>query len=953
MSKCVAAGAPAGVIVCAFFALSGAVSAQEVSPIPISPEEIQEQPPSSSDPTTSDDAEQAADSQADPDDDDVTLPGVTVTTSGGGDSRTTTAQGGVSGGAGGGGSSAGGGGGDGASDKESPDGVILGGGAVADTGMTVFDSKNVLMRTDGSGDANTFLRNLPNVQYQDLTDENPGASAAKAVDTRPLLLSISGARTYENNFILNGVSITNITGAVDGNAPENLGDDEVTPNAYGVYGLHPQTIYVPSEFIDEATIIDSNASAEYGQFEGGVVIYDLAAPPTDRYHAYVDVSRHTSDMVNYILATEDGINVNNRVPPSFSNTNLAASVGAPITPDFAFIAQASRKEAEATKQQVFYIGDGFVEEYSDNIFLRFAATARTDIGKFTFDVSHTDYSQHWQNAYGRDLYIDTLSETTSTQLKFERDLGAIRAASVGLGGVKLESRAFYNVNETRNLSDGNTVYYWYNQRLQNYDPVTGWEERFDTSLHDDWCQGVDPATYPGATGSYLFGCREGGYGNKLQGQTDFGVQAKIDGDLLLGHFKLGTELKQYEGRRARFEDYYFQAANRVAEDTSGIVEFTCGNDVIMCDSEQYAISYSIFRKHDVSAIVNAAHTFAEVDQTWEWLNVRAGMRVDYDDYFENLNLAPRLATTVTIFEGLSVTGGYNRYYLGETLYYAVRDQMPRGETHLQGHDSSGVVYDRNITIGGDQYINRKASDLNTPYSDELTGAVQIKDPLFGGQLRLKYLERQSEEQFQEDECVIAGVTQCYTLTNDGWREYRSASAEYTKAWNRLDTPFYLSGAAITGQITWSEQTASRLTYLDDEEDENPIYYNGQSYTRTAWTEVTGNLDIPVRIGATLSTAWFDNVLQLNLSAGINLGYEGVHDTDTTISYNGITHDYFVDKKFATTLQLDASGYVNVTEQAMIEFHVNNITNSTGNVVATYANPYVLGRSFWLGSSLRF
>jgi hypothetical protein len=50
------------------------------------------------------------------------------------------------------------------------------------------------------------------VQYQNEIDENPGAGTGKSIDTRPLLLSISGGRTYENNFILNGVSISNVTG---------------------------------------------------------------------------------------------------------------------------------------------------------------------------------------------------------------------------------------------------------------------------------------------------------------------------------------------------------------------------------------------------------------------------------------------------------------------------------------------------------------------------------------------------------------------------------------------------------------------------------------------------------------------------------------------------------------------------------------------------------------------
>src|SRR5262245_21957094 len=164
-----------------------------------------------------------------------------------------------------------------------PDGVVLGGAAVSDTGTTVFDANAVKMRTNGSGDPNTFLRNLPNVQYQNDTSTNAGVNGQSLIDTKPLELSINGARTYENNFIVNGVSTKTITGTVE-RSSDPLSDTTVTPNIDSIFGLHSQQLFVPVEFLDQATLIDSNASAEYGEFMGGAVIYDLMRPPTDRYH---------------------------------------------------------------------------------------------------------------------------------------------------------------------------------------------------------------------------------------------------------------------------------------------------------------------------------------------------------------------------------------------------------------------------------------------------------------------------------------------------------------------------------------------------------------------------------------------------------------------------------------------------------------------------------------------
>ncbi|MCK9912601.1 hypothetical protein MXD81_25835, partial [Microbacteriaceae bacterium K1510] len=55
----------------------------------------------------------------------------------------------------------------------SSDPVILGQ-SPSDTGTTVFSGDSARVRSLGGGDANSFVRNLPNVQYQNYADENPG-----------------------------------------------------------------------------------------------------------------------------------------------------------------------------------------------------------------------------------------------------------------------------------------------------------------------------------------------------------------------------------------------------------------------------------------------------------------------------------------------------------------------------------------------------------------------------------------------------------------------------------------------------------------------------------------------------------------------------------------------------------------------------------------------------------
>ncbi|HEX2842520.1 hypothetical protein [Hyphomicrobium sp.] len=833
------------------------------------------------------------------------------------------------------------------------DGVTLGGPAIADTGTSVFDSRNVRMRSDGGGDANSFLRNLPNVQYQNDTNENAGVNLQQTIDTRPALLSINGARTYENNFILNGVSISTITGPVEPFPTNGLNNDtDPTPNLNAMYGLHPQTVFVPSEFIGTATLIDSNASAEYGEFQGGVVLYDLAKPPTDRYRASVAYDRHTDDMVHYRLATPTRTNPLGRLAPTFEKENLAASVGAPITNELSFIAQASRKTAETTKQKEYKFYNGFVDEESENTFLRFATALKTGIGRFTFDTSMTDYVQNWQSPGWRDLEMDVETQSSTKQIEYFGALPAIAVSAIGLDNVTLKTRAYYNNSDTGNYTNSDVAYAWVGKRRRK---VNGqWVETFTSDRFEDWCRSNPVESLspdPRVTQDNTI-CYEGGYGNKEQGQTDTGVQAQFKGNVFLGNFLIGGEAKSIEGRRARLADFvnyssFVTATGNSNPNSPAGGKFNCLPDDKVCLSDMYARIKTVAPAFDIEETVNAVHGFAELNQTLGWFNVRAGVRVDYEDYFENVNVAPRLVGTVTPIPGISFTGGYNRYYLGETLYYALRDSQPFAQAYTRSHTSNGTVLDFPPTTPPSRQYTFKSSDLDTPFHEEYTGAVRVKDPLLGGQWRLRYLERYGRDQFSSTDCG----SNCTELTNDGESFYRSATAEYTKFWRDLSVPA-LSGVGITVGATWSEQTISRSTYFDDES-LTYIYYKGRSYTPQSFSAVTGNLDIPIRIGGTLSTNWLNDRLWVDFSAGYNLGYEGVYDTGEEVEFEGREHLVYDDMKFKPVLMLDLSAQLAVTEQAAISLKVDNILDTGGNSIATNNNPWVRGRSYWVGSTVRF
>jgi hypothetical protein len=220
--------------------------------------------------------------------------------------------------------------------------VGWGEGSSTNSGTTVVSREAFEIMTGGSEDANSFLRNLPNVQYQDYASTDAGVDGFDEIGSQPLLVSISGGLVYENNFRLDGIGINSITGSQEP-FTSDLSADESTPNVNAIFGLHPQTIFVPSEFVEQATVIDSNASARYGDFQGGVVDYKMAEAPKDRIRGSLSFGGQTNDFVHYKLGTEDGENPEDKAKPDFQKYQFAASIGGPITSDWSILVQPERR----------------------------------------------------------------------------------------------------------------------------------------------------------------------------------------------------------------------------------------------------------------------------------------------------------------------------------------------------------------------------------------------------------------------------------------------------------------------------------------------------------------------------------------------------------------------------------------------------------------------------------
>ncbi len=100
---------------------------------------------------------------------------------------------------------------------------------------------------------------LPNVQYNNsqLSSHTPG-------EIDPANISISGGLYYQNNFQIDGFNMNN-------DLNPSISGDNYNPVATTALPGQSQGLNIDISLLDSISVQDSNISAAYGGFSGGVI----------------------------------------------------------------------------------------------------------------------------------------------------------------------------------------------------------------------------------------------------------------------------------------------------------------------------------------------------------------------------------------------------------------------------------------------------------------------------------------------------------------------------------------------------------------------------------------------------------------------------------------------------------------------------------------------------------
>lgn len=169
---------------------------------------------------------------------------------------------------------------------------------------------------------NEALGILPGVQFSD-----EAFLATQGGEIRPPQLSISGGKVFENNFTIDGISNNSLLD------PQGATDPVSNNDVPG----HAQGVFLDASLIGRVMVYDSNVSARYGRFKGGVVEAETIDPqPWPGGKVFYRTTR--DDWTSFHMDRDNKESfrdsTNHKEQPKFRKHAAGIDLHLPITPRF-------------------------------------------------------------------------------------------------------------------------------------------------------------------------------------------------------------------------------------------------------------------------------------------------------------------------------------------------------------------------------------------------------------------------------------------------------------------------------------------------------------------------------------------------------------------------------------------------------------------------------------------
>jgi hypothetical protein len=785
-----------------------------------------------------------------------------------------------------------------------------------DSGTSVISRRAIEDRAPGSGDVIETLKILPHAFF----DANQGRATQQDLqDLRPADVSLSGGNYYDNYFALDGIGVNSrldVVSAADVSS-------NVAQNFNETAGASAQSIWVDSNLIDSVNVRDSNISAQYGGFTGGVVEVKTRQPG----HVFGGTLTYgctNEDLTHFKIPSQILDNLGGVAPqePIYDKCRVNATVDLPVNDKVRLLLGVGRQKSEVTYYRgVNYGGAAYGLKSSSENYL---AKAEIDLAPnltLRGQVGYTPYRSENSTENAIDATMTQHGGGWTGKLELEGERGAAHWTLEG---------TYARADSGRQAPSNNF----------------SWPS---ASTYADWCSATN--------------CTIGSFGDLDQSQTDYGLKARWTQPLAGGELRLGADYSRVEAEKSRPETNY--AYSRGAVDSRTV----CATGDVACKAGDVALTqYLIYEAYDIDVALDSVGAFAE----YEWgrgpLTVRGGVRYDYESLLGNHNFAPRLSVVYALPWDVTATVGANRYYNRELLAYALQSAYPANSVYRRTSTvSSGqLIYGDWTLYSYSKSANYSGYGLATPYSDELTFA--LARPLFGGQARIKGVAREGHEQFTRGEPVSVTYTRptggtstytSYTLTNDGESSYRGLSLEWTRRLGRH--AFALNGSWSKTRSNVDVDDGYTSESQDVEYGDTVVYYHGALRNLTSVLAETERLNYaaPGLINADWSADWWRGRVRTNLNARWQSGYDSLEATGATQTVDGVRYAVWdaVARKATTTFNASVQTQImkSAAGQANLDIRITNLLDTLPRIAQSdsTSKPYRMGRTVWVGVNYKF
>ncbi|OTG69183.1 hypothetical protein B9T25_00870 [Acinetobacter sp. ANC 4470] len=790
-----------------------------------------------------------------------------------------------------------------------------------DVGKTVYNKEDLEKTPNSSKNITDFLKVNPNVQF-----DTGFRSGKQQGELPPAEISINGGLPYENKILINGMSINNNINPTS-TATSNHNTDMMGSSI---------AVAVNTDLLCNITLFDSNISAEYGEFLGGVLKAETCKPqtPVGELHGSISYD-YTSDdwsRINHInneekIAYEES--VSEGIQPAFTKQGLSNTLYGNLTEKLGLsLATSQRWSKIPLKTELIDVEEKNQTRQSDNISLEafYHPSDRTQI-KFGTQLFESSGEYFQNNAKNSDTEQSSDSQSFFIQMKNQ------------FNSFQLEQQLNYQTLTSDRTAPSN-MYSWLNSETKNWNK----------------------------TGTLA---QEGGFGDMGQQEqkSEYLIKAifnPIKNGKFNSTFKMGTGYGHYEAYWKRNQNSYWYVSSTNLNGASctapdGHIYDGCDEGVTSAGKYkgQYAKTRTLYEAGEINIRQDRWHAFLENNMQYDqFLFANLGFRTDYDSLSQNNNVAPRTSFSYQPWgdDTFRITTGWNRYYGLNSFANELQDQKRLLQTTETRTSVNGIWKETD----GSRYSRMLVrSQLDTPYSNETVFAINGKYANIDW--LLKWVNRENKDQIRKtvDSTINKpnsnSTYNVYSYDNSGF----SKSDIYTLSLTNSEPLLFKNSLhKLTLAADYTNTIRNFSSYDDAYEDPNElIYYDGkliESASRPA-----DNFNTPWTIRAGWDITFENTPLRINNLFSLRSHYEKMKvKSNGYTDENGTKYDSYSPEKNPSSFNWDIRTTYPImlgnNYQGILGLTINNVTNKHNTYIDDKGNSNSeIGRQFIADISFKF